>query len=536
MASLSDKNALMQVLGSLMKAPILLTDQKYILVRKDFDIPIAQTTFVAIQTLYYDYHLDTISVIDIDNYLQQFEGNYGVFKKENGLQYLKDCYDLANPGSFDFYYNRIKKLSALRSLKKDGFNIKAIYNEDEIDFAKDKKQQEKLDAMSIEDIFETFITKINDTQCDYICKNDNDEGLIVDGIENLLSEFKQTPEIGIPLQGDIYNTIVRGARLKKFYLISGASGTGKSRQMVGHACTIAYPTRFDRQENKWVKTTGGRKILFFATEMTKDEIQTLVLSYLADINEDKILRNNYDSPEEEQRVAEAVKIMSKYQDNFVFIRVGDPSIGQIKALIRQQVLKYNINYVFYDYIFSSPGLLNEYKDLHLREDVILLMLSTALKDLSNELNIFMMSGTQLNDKWKEWKGIRDYGLIRGARAIADKIDIGGISLPVNEAEHQIIDVVAEKNHLPYPTQVQDIYKVRRGKYNKVRIWSKVDLGTCRVRDLFLTDENNNQIEIIEDRYYLLDQEQEPEEQPIINIAPPKEEKSERKELNLCDLI
>ena len=109
----------------------------------------------------------------------------------------------------------------------------------------------------------------------------------------------------------------------------------------------------------------------------------------------KILNNYYESPEEKQRVYDAIKIMDHYQDNFVFVRVGDPSIGQIKTLIRKEVLKHGIQYVFYDYIFSSPGLLAEYKDLNLREDVILMMTSIALKDLANELNVFLLFPSQL---------------------------------------------------------------------------------------------------------------------------------------------
>lgn len=40
-----------------------------------------------------------------------------------------------------------------------------------------------------------------------------------------------------------------------------------------------------------------------------------------------------------------------------------------------------------------------------------------------------------------------------------------------------------------PNQVSDIYKMRRGRYNDVRIWSEMDLGTCRIKDLFVTDVN-----------------------------------------------
>ena len=544
MASLSDKNAIMQVIGTLMKTPILLADGKYILTKNDFDLPLARNIFLGISNLFQNYKMEKISIVDIDNWFQQIEVNYESFKQQNGLQYLKDCVAISNENAFEYYYNRLKKLSALRALKNDGFDIKKIYNEDEIDFVKEKKQQEKLDKMSLQDIFDTFLKGLNDLQCDYICKNDSEEGLIATGADKLFEELQKNPEIGSPLQGEIYNTLVRGARFKKYYLISGASGTGKTRQMVGHACTLAFPEKYDTKTNTWIVTGTGKKILFFATEMEKEEIQTMILAHISAVNEDKILNNYYETPEEKQRVYNAIKIMNHYQDNFVFVRVGDPSIGQIKALIRKEVLKHNIGYVFYDYIFSSPGLLAEYKDLNLREDVILMMTSIALKDLANELGVFMMSGTQLNEKWKEYKGIRDYNLIRGSKAIADKIDVGGISLPLTPEEHKEIDPIARDLGKDLPTQVQDMYKIRRGKYNRVRIWSKVDLGICRTEDLFMTDQENNVIPIVKNEYLFHD-----ELGSIINqnnlISDRKEESKEiqklkertvEKEFSLCDLI
>ena len=45
-----------------------------------------------------------------------------------------------------------------------------------------------------------------------------------------------------------------------------------------------------------------------------------------------------------------------------------------------------------------------------------------------------------------------------------------------------------------PNQVTDVYKVRRGRWVDVRIWSYMDLGTCRKEDLFITDANFNPIE------------------------------------------
>lgn len=505
MAALDDKNATMQVIGSLMKSPLLLVDNNYILTKRDFETPLARNIFIAIHNLVLVNKLEVLTTVDIDNYFQQIEGSYENFKAQNGLQYLNDCIQISNLNNFNYYYNRVKKMSALRALKADGFDIKKIYNEEEFDLVKEKKQQERLDSMTVEEIFETFTKSLTDLQYDYVCKDDSEEGLIADGIDKLFESLQENPEIGIPLQGKIYNTIVRGARQKKYYLISGSSGTGKTRQMVGHACTIAFPERYDIENKKWVVTGKGHKILFFATEMEKEETQTMILAHISGINEDKILNNNYETPEEKQRVYDAIKVMNYYKDNFIFVRIGDPSIGQIKTLIKKEVLKYDIKYVFYDYIFSSPGLLTEYKSLNLREDVILTLLSTALKDLANELNIFVMSGTQLNGNWQEFKGLRNQNLIRGSKGIVDKIDVGGISLPVTQEEHQVIDLLARKLGKDIPTQVQDIYKVRRGKYNRVRIWSKVDLGTCRTEDLFLTDGDGNEIPIVPNEYLFKDE-------------------------------
>lgn len=544
MAALSDKNAMMQIIGCLLKNPMILIDTKYILTKNDFDLPLAKNIFHAISNLFQQYKVENISIVDIDNYFQKTEAGYDNFKKQNGLQYLNDCLEISNLSGFDFYYDRLKKMSALRALKNDGFDISKIYNENEFDLVKEQKQQEKLDKMTVQDIFDTYTKSISDLQYDYVCKDDSEEGPIASGVDKLFEELQQNPEIGIPLQGDIYNTIVRGARLKKFYLISGASGTGKTRQMVGHACTIAFPERYDTKTNRWIVTGKGNKILFFATEMDKEETQTMILAHISGINEDKILNNYYETPEEKQRIYDAIKIMDYYKDNFIFVRIGDPSIGQIKALIKKEVLKYNIKYVFYDYIFSSPGLLMEYKDLNLREDVVLTMLSTALKDLANELNVFMMSGTQLNGNWQDGKLPRNQNLLRGSKGIVDKIDVGGISLPVTQDEHNLIDPVARKLNKDLPTQVQDLYKIRRGKYNRVRLWSKVDLGTCRTEDLFLTDQNGNEIPIVKNEYLYYD-----EMGSIINqsnlTSERKEESEEIKELkkktvekefSLADLI
>ena len=64
----------------------------------------------------------------------------------------------------------------------------------------------------------------------------------------------------------------------------------------------------------------------------------------------------------------------------------------------------NIKYAFFDYIHTSMKILEEITrrsgGVKLREDNILFMLSTRLKDICNQYGIFIMSSTQLNGKKK----------------------------------------------------------------------------------------------------------------------------------------
>jgi len=125
------------------------------------------------------------------------------------------------------------------------------------------------------------------------------------------------------------------------------------------------------------------------------------------------------------------------------------------------------------------------------------MLSTKLKELANELDVFILSGTQLNGQWVHTAktGIRNQNLIRGSKAVADKIDVGMITLPVLEEELITLSKIIQQHGSIRPTHVTDIYKVRRGRFCNVRLWRHIDLGTARIRDLFLTDAQFNTINV-----------------------------------------
>lgn len=489
----------MQIIGCLIKYPLYLSEPSVSIITDDFDNRFQKLIFGAINNLYQE-GVTKISSIDIDNYLSKYDTAYLNYKEENGIQFLQDAEELAQVNNFHYYYKRFKKLSALKALKKAGLNISFIYDENISDPKKAQEMELKFEESSLEDIFRQVLYKFTGIQKTFVTKGADRSVFAHEGLKELIGNFKISPEIGFPLPAKIFNTITRGARKGKFYLTSGVTGSGKTRQMVGEACYLAYPLRYNIINKKWINEGNNQKVLFITTEMGFDEIQTLIVAHLADVNEDKIITGKYDGNEEE-RVMQAIQIIEHYGNNFRIEHLPDPSITEIQTLIRFNRQEYSTDHVFYDYIFSSPGLLNEYRDLRIREDVILGMLSTMLKDIAVELGIFLKSGTQMNREWEQRKkGIRNQNMIRGSTSIADKVDVGSICLPITEEELVMLGPALQKLEMPTPTHVTDIYKARRSLHNHVRVWSKVDLGTCRVEDLFLTDTNFNPINIAISEY------------------------------------
>lgn len=487
----------MQVIGCLIKDPMLLTDPKiYIDEKLDFTEKMHKLVYGAIYNLF-NSGINKITPIDIDNYLSAYSVNYEYYKNSNGLQYLNDAEEFAQLDNFQYYYERFKKLSLLRYLKSQGYNIKDIYNEEVQSSKKEIEMEEKFNDMSLNDIFNFFKLKIDNIEKIYRNKHTDRSIIANEGIENLVESFKISPEVGLPFYNDIMNTIVRGQRKGKFYLSSSSSGVGKSRSMCGEMCHLVYPFRYNKTAKRWIQNGFSKKALFILTEMEPDEIQTMIPAYLADVNEEHILQGTYEE-DEEQRVKCAIEIMKAYP-HFYIEQIPDPNAAQIQSLIRFYVQNYDIEYVFFDYIFSSPGLLSEYRDLKIREDVALLMLSNSLKEIATECNVYVRSATQLNGSALEndtkSPRVRNQAMLRGSKAVSDKIDVGYITMPITAEEAAKLEPVCQKLCLPLPTHVSDIYKNRRGRYTSVRVWHQFDLGTCRMQDLFVTDQQFQPINI-----------------------------------------
>lgn len=478
-----DRHTVIQILGSLMAQPSLLNDtDKYLLEKDDFPQTMDKYIFSAIYNLYTQ-GAEAIRTVDIVNYLDTNSKAKNLIEKENGISFLQDCENECEPKNFSYYYNNLKKLNLLKDLQRTGKDVSNIYCEDVLspDY---NKINDKFETMTPNDIINLLKSEVANYEKKFVLNNQLSESRASDNIRDLIKELKEEPEVGCPLQGDIFNTICRGGRKGKMYLRSGGTSIGKSRQMVGDCCCIAYPIRYDISKNEWISTGNCEKVLYVMTEQDPEEIKTMILAYLTGYNEEIFLYGNY-TEEHMERINVAISIMEKYKDNVLFARIPDPSSSVIKNLFRRYNLQYGVENFFYDYIFSSPAMLEEYRDLKLPEHVCLRLFTTALKNLAVELNSFIMTSTQISGDDDPKGGFRDYKKVRGSRAIADLVDVGCIiSRPTREELQPYSEYISTFGE---PNLVIDVYKNRRGRWNMVRIFCKNDLGICRRKDLFITD-------------------------------------------------
>jgi replicative DNA helicase len=481
-----DVTAIMQVIGCVYNNPqILEFEDKYTITDEDFPDEFHRTVFGAIYKIY-ELGAKTITLENLADFLSSRPKSAAIYKKNDGDKWLLKVADVASQLSFDFYYNRLKKMTLLRAYDNYGVDVSDIYDPDNIlDIKKKQLQEDLLDNSSLEEIADKVDRKISDIRLKYVDDTTGEAIQAGKGVLQLIQKFKDHPEVGVPLYGRLVNTVTRGARLKKFYLRSAATGIGKTRSMIADACNIACNKIYDESFG-WIKNGTSEPTLFITTEQELEEIQTMMLAFLSNVNEEHIINGEYEGDEEE-RVIKAGEIL---ESSPLYVEeLPDFSLKDVENTIKKNIRDHDVKYIFHDYIHTSLKILEEITKrsggVKLREDNILFMLSNKLKDICNQYGVFIMSATQLNGDYQEAK-TPDQNLLRGAKSIADKIDYGSILLSVKEEDIDALDSILSSNIFEKPTIKMSVYKNRRGRYKGIIMWCKADLGTCRIQPMFCT--------------------------------------------------
>ena len=487
------KGVIQQILGSLMKQPQLLGEvDKYSLTIEDFSTRFEKYIFTAIRGLWQN-GAPKISAFDIENYMEANDAAKKTFEMQNGLEFLQDIEEFSSVENFPYYYNKLKKINLLRDLKKQGFDVSEFYMED-LTSPIALQINQRFEELSLSDIVAGIKKKLLVLESNYSGTEEVQEWDIGSDIDDLVDSFGEDGSVGLPIQGAIYNKVIDGAQRTCLTIRSGGSGTGKTRNAVADACLLAFPMRYNSSTCMWEQIGNNQKVLFIITEQTDKQIKKMILAYLSDINESKFKHGRF-TPDERKVINQAKQIIKEYSSNFILVRIPNPTIELLKSKVREKVLLHDTGYVFYDYIFIGPALLNEFRGFGVRNDEVLLMMATALKDLAVELDVCVFTSTQVNANADNNTNIRNEASLAGGRATINKADNGAIMARPTKEELEILEPITSS--YGRPNLVTDIFKVRSGEWTQVRIWSVVDLGRMRREDLFITD---SRLEVINDFY------------------------------------
>lgn len=490
------------LLGALYAYPALFeTQEAQALGEGDFADPMTKVAFSIMYNLFSIGHSKFSEGI-IESYIQGKPSIYNFYNKEidtpEGKQRQGDFYfsklrEVGDPTLFKPSFDKVKKLTLLRNLERNGVSVKEFYDWDSENNKLIEAQNNWLEKTSLKDIADTVSDKISQIMAGSTNGSERVAAQAGDGLRSLIESFSETPDFGSPFPISTLNTITRGARLGKFYLRSAPTGGGKSRLMMADACHMAFDQLYNQKTQKWEENGIQEGALFISTELEIDELQTLALAYLTGIEEDLILDGRLDD-DQKAVVAQGIEIMEN--SPLYFELIPDFSIQDIETTIRSYYREHDCKFFFFDYIHTSMKFLAEISSIangmKLREDQILFMLSTSLKNLATNLHVFIESGTQVNGDYLE--GELTQNLLRGAKSIADRVDVGVIATKVRPIDEAIVEELVA-NGYKRPNYIMSFYKIRRGKYAGTKLWCNANLGTCRVEPLYLTDSMNEVIPI-----------------------------------------
>ena len=493
--ALTDKRAYANTLGCLMKDPTLVEDIDRPLDREDFNTEtFYDLLFVAIYNLSMQ-GCKTIDEFAIDSYLSGFKEQYKIFQENRGLDYLNNIKELCSLENYDYYYHRLRKYSLLRYYEKQGLNTKFIYDTSVDEFHANEEQQ-KFDNYSEQDIVSMVESSlvINPTM-KYCTSTLTTEVQAAEGGIELIEDLMKIPDVGLPLNNNGLNTVTRGARKGCLYMRSLIQGQGKTRFAAGDACKMAVPYIYSKEKKKYIYTGLSEPTLYITTEMPVDEIQTILYATISKVNEEHILYGAYEGDELE-RVKQAIEYIES--SPLYIVHIPDFSIEDIKNIIKKYNREFGVEYFFFDYISTSLRLMSEINGksrMGLKEHQLLLVFATELKTIAQQLDVFIFTASQLNGE-AQMATYKDQNLLAGSKALANKLDVGIISMRPSRSEQDKLQVILQRKfNIPMPDIGHWVYKVRRGRLTHIIIWSKTNLGTMDEEALFVTDFDFNLIDI-----------------------------------------
>ena len=213
------------VLSFLYHKPNLLFDGTHPIRGRDFYKKVHKQIYSAMSNLYAEGAEITAEAVLLD--IGKITSSKKEFTDQNGFNILNEVSSAKTEAyTYDNIYASLKKHGLFQDLREKGIDTIDLYNP----MMEEKKAQTmlaKLEAMSYKQIVDHYREKIAEVEDKYENFIEKSGISVGEGLEELVQSLKEQPEIGLPFNGDIFNTMTRGARRKKVYINSASSGSGK---------------------------------------------------------------------------------------------------------------------------------------------------------------------------------------------------------------------------------------------------------------------------------------------------------------------
>lgn len=499
------------LLGILMNDSTKCLDSKYPLDKDDFGKD-KETGILFHRTLYatiYNLAIKGVKQIDeimVEEFLHNYPAQEQIYLDSNGRDFIFSMKELSydKVENIQYYWEIVRKHSLLRDYEKSGTDIKEIWDNEKSNI----KNEEELNNWSIDKIISHFEDKQLLIKRKYTQEEDGtsrkksgDKG------HEIFINFKENPSIGLSFESKYLTTLWNGFDKGQLYIRSGDTSSGKSRGIVGDLACISAKEIYDIEDKKWVENPNGiNNVLYIGCEMELDEeCDPLMWSYVSGVDSAKITKGRCDK-EETKLVEHAIDIV---KDSGIWLTdMPNFNIQRLENEIKYYKKECNIEYVGFDYMLLNQSLVKEFcqnrgSGIGSRGDEVLLELSSALKNLCKKYDIGLLSGTQVNASISDYK-MRDYQVLRGGKAVADKATGGSISMPITKQELNLVEAYVTNHKVQkvgfgtviYPNFVETVYKSRFSEYPKeCKIFSNYNLGNMRKQELFVTDKNFKPIRI-----------------------------------------
>ena len=479
--SVYDSQAAMLCFGAMLIKPSFALSDKFPLTKKDFEPQIFHLRLYQAIAALAKRGAQSISAMDCYTLCANNAEVKRIFDDNSLADFIDTIKQIISVDNFELYWTGVRKATLLREYAKAGFDISRFEGE--------------LEKHSIQEILDYYDGLAINIRKQFYQDKSTRELRAGDGFEEIKERFKTEPAFGATTFSRYLNTAARGWQQGQLTMHGAVSGSGKTGVALYNAALVACPELWDNDAGCYQPNPcyQHKAALFIQYELNdQEELTPKLIGSISGVPTYHLLNGNYDDGEEE-RVDKAIEIL--HDSNIYFVTMPSFTNDKLKACIKEYATLHDVGYVVFDYVSQQSTVSSDIakkNGVATRSDQVLSDIVSNLKDIAVENNVAILTFCQTNANVNNQE-ILDAGCLAGSRAMQDKLDVGGIIMPLRRQEKEVADMMVENASYQgeHPNRIVHLFKVRFGnQIQHLKIWGKLDLNTGRWTDCWCTDADN----------------------------------------------